>query len=259
MVKAIAPIQVLILILLAACEALCQKSPSAESLQGLGFDCSPSPQVRQETRTWSSLPDAPSSIQSPRRAERFPMFANETGSPLTFGALGVSAGTMRGTELGHVTPGLEPSLTAYYQVAFIKTKPNASLGKYPYQPMLKQDIRSYALTSGSFMSRASYAASRIFLTRDDSGKTRLNTSHLLGLLTSVAGATAHRPYWARSTSETFNNFGSTIGSDAGTNVFHEFGPGIRQMVKGHAPRFVSRIADRLTHGQTKNAVPIPAR
>src|SRR5712692_1802688 len=50
----------------------------------------------------------------------------------------------------------------------------------------------------------------------------------LGALTSVAIATAYRPYWARSTSATFRTFGSTIGSDAGINLFHEFGPGIRQ-------------------------------
>lgn len=260
MLKRIPLIQVVSLILLAACEALCQKSPSADLLRGLHFDGSDSAQVqRQEMRTWSSLPDAPSSIQPPRRAERLPTFVIETGSPFSMDAAGVSAGAIREAELGRVAAGPRPSVTAHYQLAFIKTKPNAFLGKYLYQPMLKQDTRYYASTTSSFMGRASYAASRIFVTRDDSGKTRLNTSYLLGLLTSVAGATAHRPSWARSTSGTFNNFGTTIGSDAGINVFHEFGPGIRQMVKGHAPKFVSRIAGRVTRGHTKGAVLVSAR
>jgi hypothetical protein len=110
------------------------------------------------------------------------------------------------------------------------------------------------------MGRATYAASRIFITRDDSGKGRLNTSYFLGVLTSVASAAAYRPYWERSTSATFNNFGSTIGSDAGINVFHEFEPGIRQMVKGLTPTFVSRIEERITHHQTPSVVvSIPAR
>lgn len=74
------------------------------------------------------------------------------------------------------------------------------------------------------------------------------------MLTSVAIHNAYRPYWARSTSATFTNFGSTIGSDAGMNVFHEFGPGIRQMVKGHAPKFVSRIEERITNDQTLRKV-----
>jgi hypothetical protein len=110
------------------------------------------------------------------------------------------------------------------------------------------------------MGRASYAASRIFVTHDDSGKGRLNTSYFLGALTSAAIHTAYRPYWTRSTSETFNDFGSTIGSDAGMNVYHEFGPGIRKRVKGLAPRFVSRSAERINHNQIpKDVVPIPAR
>jgi len=242
--------RIALIILLAPCEALCQKSPSADLLQGLHFDGSDSLQVqRQEMHRWSALPDAPSSIRPPKRAETFSTFVNETSPPLTLGAVGVSAGAMRGTEPGAVTVGPQPSLTAHYQVAFVQKESSNFLARYLHQPLLKQDACSYASTSSGFMGRASYAASRIFLMRDDSGKTRLNTSYLLGLLTSVAGATARRPYWARSTSGTFNNFGSTIGSEAGINVFHEFGPGIRQMVKGHAPKFVSGIAERITHGR----------
>ena len=80
------------------------------------------------------------------------------------------------------------------------------------------------------------------------------------MLTSVAIHTAYRPYGARSTSATFNNFGSTIGSDAGINVYHEFGPGIRQIVKGHTPKFVSRIEERITNDQTpRDVVSVPAR
>ncbi len=259
--KPTAPIRVVSLVLLAACGALCQKRPSADLLQRLQFDGSDSPQVeRQEMRTWSSLPDAPSPVQPPRRAKTFRTFVNETGAPLTLRTAGFSAGEIRGTELGRVTPGPQPSLVAHYQVAFVQKQSSAFLSKYLYPPSLKQDPRYYASTSGSFMGRAFYAASRIFVTRDNAGKTRLNTSYFVGALTSVASATAYRPYWTRSTSETFNNFGSTIGSGAGMNVFHEFGPGLRQIVKDHAPKFVSRIAERITHDQVpRNAVPSPAR
>ncbi|HMH07358.1 MAG TPA: hypothetical protein VK579_11830, partial [Terriglobales bacterium] len=78
--------------------------------------------------------------------------------------------------------------------------------------------------------------------------------------TSVAIATAYRPYWARSSSATFKTFGSTIGSDAGVNLLHEFGPGIRQMVKGHTPKFVSKIEEGITHDQIpRDVVPAQAR
>jgi hypothetical protein len=85
-------------------------------------------------------------------------------------------------------------------------------------------------------------------------------SYFLGVLTSVAIDTAYRPYWARSASATFSNVGSTIGSDAGINLFHEFRPGILQMVRGHTPKFVSKIEKRITRDQApRDAVSPPAR
>jgi hypothetical protein len=254
MVKRTASIRVVYLILLFACGALCQKRPSIDLLPGLQFDGSNSPEVqRQEMRTWNSLPDAPSSVRPPAQAERFHPFVKESGTP---GSVGVSAGVIRGTEPGHVTLGTEPRSTALYQVAFIQEESSAFLGKYLNPPLLNP--RYYASTSANFMGRASYAASRILVTRDDSGKGRLNTRYFLGVLTSVAIHTAYRPYRTRSTSDTFNNFGSKIGSDAGMNVFHEFGPGIRQMVKGLTPKFVSRIEERITP-DPRGAVFTPAR
>jgi hypothetical protein len=257
MVKGIAPIRVICFLFLAACGAVCQKPPPTDLLQELQFDGSDSHQVqRQEMRKWSSLPDAPSSVQPPAQAERFYPFVRESG---TLGAVGI-ASAMRGTELGQVTPGPQPSLTGHYQVAFIQKQSSTFLGKYLDPSSLKQNARYYASTSDSFVGRASYAVSRIFVTRDDSGKGRLNTRYFLGMLTSVAIHTAYRPYRTRSTSDTFNNFGSTIGSDAGMNVFHEFGPGIRQMVKGFTPKFVSRLGERITPDPTRRGIIfIPAR
>jgi hypothetical protein len=251
-VKRITPIRVISFLLLAACGALCQSEhTSTDLLQGLQFEGSKSPEV-QRPEMGKSLPDAPSSIQPPRRAERFTTFVSETGAPLTLSAIGVGAGAMRGTE--NFTPGPQPNLTAHYQAAFIQKASSNSVGKDPYPSLLKQNLRYLPSTSSSFMGRATYAASRIFIARDDSGKGRLNTSYFLGVLTSVANAAAHRPYWARSSSETFNNFGSTIGGDAGMSVYHEFGPGIRQMVNGLTPKFVSRIKERVTQDQTRQKV-----
>jgi hypothetical protein len=212
------------------------------------FDGSNTPEVqRQEMREVGSLPDAPSTVQPPTHVETFFTLVKAAGSPSIPGALGV--GVMRETTLGHFTPGPQRNLAVLYQVAFIQKGSSAFLGKYLYPPLLKQDTRYYASTSDSFMGRASYAASRVFVTRDSSGKGRLNTRYFLGVLSSVAMHAAYRPYRTRSASETFNNFGSTIGGDAGINVFHEFRPGIGQVVKGFTPRFVSRIEERITHNQ----------
>jgi hypothetical protein len=253
MVKRITPIRVMSSLLLATCGALCQSErPSADLLQGLEYDGPDSNEVqRQELR--KSLPDAPSA-QPPTQAEKFRTFVDEARSPLTFGAAGVNAGIMRETELGNLSSGRKASLTALYRGALIQKESSAFFSKYLYPALLKQDPRYYPSSSRSFLGRVTYAASRTVITRNDSGKTTLNTSYFLGVLTSGAIATAYRPYWTRSTSTTFKTFGSTIGSDAGINLLHEFGPGIRQMVKRRAPKFVSRIEERITNDQTLSDV-----
>jgi hypothetical protein len=254
-VKRITPIRLLSFLLLATCAALCQSElPSADLLQGLQFDGPDSHEVqRQELRTWKSLPDAPSA-QSPTQADKFRTFVDEARSPLTFGAAGVNAGIMRETELARLSSGRTASLTALYKGVLIQKESSAFFSKYLYPALLNQDPRYYPSSSRSFLGRVSYAASRVLITRNDSGKTTLNTSYFLGVLTSVAISTAYRPYWTRSTSATFKTFGSTIGSDVGINLLHEFGPGIRQMVKGRAPKFVSRIEERITNDQTLSDV-----
>jgi hypothetical protein len=243
LVKRTAPVQIISFFVLAVCGAWCQSASRLTDLpQG---DGSNAPEARpQETRTWRFLPDAPW-VKPPAQAERLHPFVNGARSPSILDAVGANVGIVREPEPGRVSPGPR-NLTASYEAVF---GPNNSsiFDKYLYPSLRKRVLRYHPSTSGSFMGRATDAASRIFITRDDSGNGKLNTSYFLGMLTSVTVQSAYRPYWARSTSATFNNFGSTIGSDAGINLLHEFGPGIRQMLRGHGPKFVSTIADRIIH------------
>jgi hypothetical protein len=257
MLKRIAAIRVISFFLVAACGALCQSERLSSDLQG---DGSNSIEVgRQEVGAWESLPDAPSA-QPPTRAGTFQPFVDEGRSPFTLAEAGINVGVVRETELGNINPGPRPNLAALHKGVYIQKESSAFFGKYLYPSLPKQNLRYYPSTNASFMGRASYAASRIFITRDDSGKSRLNTSYIFGVLSSVAIHTAYRPYWARSTSTPFNDFGSTIGNDAGINLLHEFGPGIRQMLKGHTPKFVSNIEERITqHQNPREVVSSPAR
>lgn len=233
--------------LLAACASWCQKRP-ADSLRGSQFDGSNSAAAQpQEMPTWRSFPDAPSSVRPPAQTPRW--LAKEANSPLIFGAVSVNAGAMRDKELEHVAHGPQPGLTSLYQGVFIQEEPSPFL-KHLYPTLLEPGRSYHSSTSDSFMGRASYAASRVFVTRDSSGKGRLNTRYFVGVLASVALHSANRTNMTQSTSATFNDFGSTVGGDAGMNVFHEFGPGIQQIVKGHTPKFVSRIAERFSGNKT---------
>jgi hypothetical protein len=119
--------------------------------------------------------------------------------------------------------------------------------KRVYPTLLKRGIEYHPSSSGGLMSRTMYATSRLFLAPQDSGKSRLNTSYLLSTLASAAMQSAYRPYWRRSAAQPFSDFGATIGNDAGMNMLHEFGPGIRQLMKSHEPKFVTAIQEHLHH------------
>ena len=119
--------------------------------------------------------------------------------------------------------------------------------KRVYPALLKRGVDYHPSSSGSLMSRTMYATSRLFIAPQDSGKRRLNTSYLLGTLASAAMHSAYQPYWRRSAAQPFSEFGATIGNDAGMNMLHEFGPGIRQLMKSHEPKFVTAIEQHIHH------------
>jgi len=215
------PIRVISFLFFAAGAALCQQL--------------------QEKPRWSSLPDAPS-VQASAQPDTFRTLV---ASPLTPGAVGAEGRWARASELANATRPAQPGSALLNPVEPVQKVPGDFFDKHLYPSLLKQRLNYHAASSDSLMGRATYAASCIFVTRDDSGKGRLNTSYFLGVLTSAAIHTAYRPYWRRSPSQPFNDFGSTIGNDAGMNLFHEFGPGLQQLMKSHAPKFVSRIEERL--------------
>jgi hypothetical protein len=214
MVKRIAPVGVVSFVLLAVCGSVCQN-------------------VRQ------SLPDAPS-VQAVTQKQSFNGFAEVARPPLNSGVSGGYAGVMR-----------QGGFATSSKLVFNRKEPatiesNTIFGKYLNPTSQKRQAGYLTSSSSSLMGRSTYAASRIFITRDSSGKARLNTSYLLRTLTAVAKDTASTPYWRRSVGEPFSNFGSTVGNDAGMNLWREFGPGIQQLLKSHTPAFVLRIEDRVT-------------
>ena len=201
------------------------------------------------------LPDAPQP-QPVSGADKFQAFVEEARSPFTFGVAGLNALVLREAQ-EHAAPGMQYSFQTLYEASVVQKESSAFFGKFIYPSLLKQDPRYYPSTSHNVFVRTVYAASRLVITRNDQGKATINTSYLLGVLTSAAVATAYRPYWARTSSTVFAGFGSTIGSDAGMNVFHEFWPAIHEKLQGHSPRFVQKI-EKVTNRLTGDPAPSAA-
>jgi hypothetical protein len=145
-----------------------------------------------------------------------------------------------------VLPMRQDEILVFDRTGFRHKDPEAIFRKYlSSRPAKRQPVSA---SGGSLVGRATQAASRTVVTRDESGKGRLNTSYLLRTLTAVAKDSASTPYWRRSAGAPLSDFGSTVGNDAGMNLWHEFGPSIEHVLKNHTPGFVSRIEERIGRG-----------
>jgi hypothetical protein len=234
MVKRIASVGILTFCLVAAYAALGQSErPAGGALPQLRSEGATSAQI--ERVATQSLPDAPSAQVQVERVQS----VNEARWPLTMSETKPSG--MQATEAISPPP---LSATALIKTGSAPKKSDDFFSKY-LNTSGRQNSRYQPSSSDKVMERATDAASRIFVTRDESGKRRLNTQYFLRVLTSVAADNASRRYRARSGTAPLSSFGSTVGNDAGINLLHEFGPGIRQKMAGHMPGVVSRIGERL--------------
>jgi hypothetical protein len=175
-----------------------------------------------------SLPDAPSA-QASTQAHSIQRVTFETHAP----ALMVSPGSLGAAAFGETISPRKASAPLFF--------------KHLYSTSDSSNSRYRASDSDTLMGRATDAASRIFVTRDETGRRRINTTYFLRVATSIAAHNAARTYRARSGTAPLGDFGSTVGNDAGMNLLHEFGPVFRKAAVSHLPVFVSRIEERFVH------------
>ena len=97
--------------------------------------------------------------------------------------------------------------------------------------ILKQDPRFYQSSHGSFLHRLGYAASRIVVTRGDSGSTQFNYSEVFGSAIAAGISTySYHPHEDRTVINTASVWGSQVGYDTLSYVLKEFWPDIRKKV-----------------------------
>jgi hypothetical protein len=202
-------------------------------------------ECQSERPSPESLPDAPSAMVS-SQAISFERVDDEARS-LRAAPVGLSATAGAETDVSHVVGRLRWSEAVLKATVPAQRESSDFFSRRVYPSLLNSNFRYRPSDSDSWMGRATDAASRIFITRDESGKRKLNTSYLLRVATSVAAHSAARTYRARSGTAPLGDFGSTVGNDAGMNLLHEFGPAVRKMTTGHLPEFVSRIQERIVH------------
>lgn len=100
--------------------------------------------------------------------------------------------------------------------------------------VLHQDPRFYQMPDGSFTHRVEYAASRIVITRGDSGRRQFNVSEIVGsLIAAVISTYSYHPRSERTVSNTASVWGSEVGYDTITIEVKEFWPDIQKKFARH--------------------------
>lgn len=120
-----------------------------------------------------------------------------------------------------------------------------------FPSLLHQDPRYFRRGEGhSLFARAAYAASRVLVTRADSGRNTFNSSSLLGLLFVDSLTNAYYPRPQRGFGNTISLFGGGVLSNAETNLLREFMPDMMRIFHRHEPEKLKKLE------QLKNKVPL---
>jgi len=116
-----------------------------------------------------------------------------------------------------------------------------------FPSMLRQDPRYFQSGQGNWFRRSTYAATRIFVTRTDSGHSQFNYSEIVGAAVASAISTySYHPHPGyhpvagqnvpyipsdRTLADTASVWGSQVGYDTITYVVKEFWPDIRRWIR----------------------------
>lgn len=96
---------------------------------------------------------------------------------------------------------------------------------------LRQDPRFYQKPDGGFTGRSLYAASRILVTRGDSGHREFNASEIIGsMIAAVISTYSYHPKAEKTIANTASVWGSEVGYDTITIEVKEFWPDIHRMI-----------------------------
>jgi hypothetical protein len=113
-----------------------------------------------------------------------------------------------------------------YGADFADGLSNAIFAKGVFPSLLRQDPRYFRRGEGSFWGRATYAASRVLVTRQDSGRNFFNFSEVFGNAASAGSSLTYYPDSERTAGDFAVRAGVQFGFDAGFDVLKEFYPDI---------------------------------
>lgn len=121
-----------------------------------------------------------------------------------------------------------------YGLYFAHTFADSTIENYFVEAIVptapKQDPRYYTLGHGGFFKRSGYAASRLFITRTDSGNETINLSEIIGAGAAASIGNAYYPAEQNHLVKTYQRWISQLIQDAAGNLAKEFWPDINRAI-----------------------------
>ncbi len=197
------------------------------------------PENRQDTHIFGIVPDydtvrnASGPILPIGIKTKFWLATEDVFDPFSFLISGIYAGgsqlTNQYREFGQGAPGYAKR----YAGAFADNAIGNYLTEAAFPVMLHQDPRYFRMgPKYGFWRRVGYSASRVVVTRGDSGARQFNVSEITGNGVAAGIAAAYYPPSSRHPEEVCEKWALNVGSDAGFNILKEFWPDMRQKFFG---------------------------
>jgi len=187
------------------------------------------PQRRGVTSFWPAV-SAADSAGKLTPGEKFRLFGFNTFNPFPIASAAAQAGFSQAFDSPE---GFGQGAEGYgkrFGAAYANTATSQFFGTFFFPTILKQDPRYFRKVDGSGGSRIRYAVTRVFITRNDSGKQAPNVSFLLAAGSSAAISNLYYPAGSRQFGDAAIRFGTEYGTQAGFNLFKEFWPDIKRKV-----------------------------
>ena len=157
---------------------------------------------------------------------KFKLTAKDSFDPVEIPYIGLLAGI---SQAQNSEPSYGQGFAGYgrrYGTAFADNTIGNFMTEAVLPSMLRQDPRYFQLGTGGFLRRASYAFSRLIVTRTDSGQSQFNSSEIAGNAICAGIASSYHPAQDRNFSNTMTIWGTQIMWDGIANETKEFWPDI---------------------------------
>jgi hypothetical protein len=169
-------------------------------------------------------------IQPLSKKEKFKLAVDDSFDPYAYPVAGFFAGI---AQAKNQYPSWGQGLKGYarrYAGAFADETIGTFMTEAIFPVALKQDPRYFRLGVGGFKRRAGYSISRIWITRNDSGKNGFNYSEIAGSGVAAGISNAYYPAADRTVGNTVERWGLQLTTFTAFNVLKEYWPDIHQKI-----------------------------